>query len=121
MDFHAFDLWNAAQTFQRVIGDILRGFNFAHTYVGDCLISSPDRESHPGQVDLVFERLERHGNIRKCRIRTDSLDFLGYIIDDHGIRPLESKVVGILDNSEPTTGKQLRTLNSLVGLYRIAE
>lgn len=37
-----FGLRNAAQTFQRVINNILRGLDFVFTYIGDVLIASRD-------------------------------------------------------------------------------
>ncbi|CAI2724603.1 unnamed protein product [Schistosoma spindalis] len=116
-----FCLRNAVQTFQRFIDDVFRGLNFVHAYVDDCLIASPDRESHLQHLDLVFDRLQKHGitvNIQKCQIGTESLDFLGHTIDAHGIRPLRTKVAAILDYPEPTTIKQLRTFNGLVNFYR---
>ncbi|CAH8608971.1 unnamed protein product [Schistosoma mattheei] len=116
-----FGLRNAAQTFQRFIDDVFRGLNFVHAYVDDCLIASPDRETHLKHLDLVFERLQKHGitvNVQKCQFGTDSLDFLGHTIDAQGIRPLRTKVAAILDYPEPTTVKQLRTFNGLVSFYR---
>ncbi|CAH8578282.1 unnamed protein product [Schistosoma bovis] len=116
-----FDLRNAAQTFQRFIDDVFRGLNFVHAYVDDCLIASPDRETNLKHLDLVFERLQKHGitvNVQKCQFGTNSLDFLGHTIDAQGIRPLRTKVAAILDYPEPTTVKQLRTFNGLVSFYR---
>lgn len=75
--------------------------NFVHVYVNDCLTVCPDRISHLPNLNLVFERLQKHGvavNIQKCEIVTDSPDFFGYIIDSQVIRPLRSKVETILDN-----------------------
>lgn len=97
-----------------------RGLDFVHAYVGNCLIASLDGEFCLQHLDHVFERQQRHGitsNIRKCQIETESLDFLGNIIDAQRIRPLKRKVVIIKDYPEPTTIQQLRTFNDLVSFY----
>ena len=116
-----FGLRNAAQTFQRFIDEVFRGLDFVYTYLDDCLIASPDKETHLRHLDLAFDRLRQHGvtiNIQKCQIGVDSLDFLGHTIDCKGIRPLASKVEAVLNFPEPNTVKSLRTFNGLVSYYR---
>jgi len=49
-----FDLRNAAQTFQRVINDMLRGLNFSFTYIDDVLIASRNHEEHEQHVRTVL-------------------------------------------------------------------
>ncbi|TNN05233.1 Transposon Ty3-I Gag-Pol polyprotein, partial [Schistosoma japonicum] len=95
-----FGLRNAAQTFQRFIDDAFRGLDYVHAYVDDCLIASPDEETHMKHLDIAFKRLQQYGitiNIQKCQIGTTSSDFLGHTID----------VAAILEYPEPTTIKQL--------------
>ena len=41
-----FGLRNAAQTFERFIDQVLRGFPFAYTYIDDVLVSSSSAEEH---------------------------------------------------------------------------
>ncbi|CAH8453126.1 unnamed protein product [Heterobilharzia americana] len=116
-----FGLRNAAQTFQRFMDDVFRGLNFVHVYIDDCLIASPDKETHLKHLDLAFERLKKHGitvNLQKCEIGVESLSFLGHTIDNKGIRPLRDKVAAITNYPEPTTVKHLRTFNGLVSYYR---
>nr|CAH8876148.1 unnamed protein product [Trichobilharzia regenti] len=116
-----FGLRNAAQTFQRFIHEVFRGLDFVYAYLDDCLIASPDKETHLRHLDLAFERLRQHCvtiNIQKCQIGVDSLDFLGHTIDCKGIRPLATKVEAILNFPEPQTVKSLRTFNGLVSYYR---
>lgn len=53
-------LRSAAQTIHQLVDDVFRGLNFVHSSIYDCLISSPERESHPQQPGLVLERLLKH-------------------------------------------------------------
>ncbi|TNN04773.1 Retrovirus-related Pol polyprotein from transposon 17.6, partial [Schistosoma japonicum] len=88
-----FGLRNAAQTFQRFIDDVFRGLDYVHAYVDDCLIASPDEETHMKHLDIAFKRLQQYGitiNIQKCQIGTTSLDFLGHTIDANAFNGLVS-------------------------------
>lgn len=78
-----FGLRNPVQNFQRFIAHVFRGINFIHAYVDDCSITCTNRESHLQNLDLVYERLQKHTiivNIQKCQIGTDSLDIFGHFI-----------------------------------------
>ncbi|VDP47300.1 unnamed protein product [Schistosoma curassoni] len=83
-----FGLRNAAQTFQRLISDVLQGLNFEQAYVDDCLIAGQESESHLQHLDLVSERLQNHGmavDIQKHQIGSDSSGFFGHTSDAEGL------------------------------------
>eukprot|EP00102_Acyrthosiphon_pisum_P020681 XP_016657891.1 PREDICTED: RNA-directed DNA polymerase homolog [Acyrthosiphon pisum] len=74
-----FGLRNAAQTFQRVINDTLRGLNFSFAYIDDVLIASRNHEQHEQHVRTVLGRCQDYGiaiNPVKCFRRRLS-NFLG--------------------------------------------
>ena len=50
----SFGLCNAAQTFQRFIDEVLRGFDFVYTYIDDLLIASSSPEEHIQHLRLVL-------------------------------------------------------------------
>jgi hypothetical protein len=59
--FMTFGLRNAAQTFQRFIDKVLRGFNFCYVYIDDILIASSSHEEHLNHLRTLFQRLEKYG------------------------------------------------------------
>ena len=76
-----FGLRNAAQTFQRFIDEILRGFNFCYAYIDDVLIASSDVNEHKQHLQLVFQRFKEYGvviNPSKCELGVMELTFLGH-------------------------------------------
>nr|CAH8872176.1 unnamed protein product [Trichobilharzia regenti] len=116
-----FGLRNAAQTFQRFIHDVLRGLDCAYAYLDGILVASPDEATHRRHLQIVFERLATHGltlNMSKCQIGVHSLNFLGHVVNEHGIRPLPEKVLAIQNFPEPTSMKSLRTFLGMVSYYR---
>ena len=56
-------------------------------------------------------------NPNKCVLGAESLEFLGYQVDKHGIRPLEEKVDAVRHFSQPTSQRKLRQFLSLVNFY----
>jgi len=56
-----FGLRDAAQTFQRVINEMLRGFNFSFSYIDDVLIASHNFEEHEQHVNVVLKRCQEYG------------------------------------------------------------
>lgn len=61
--FMAFGLCNAAQTFQRLIHQILRGCAFAFVYIDDICVASKDETEHREYLHESFRRLDQH-NLR---------------------------------------------------------
>lgn len=90
-----FGLRNAAQTFQKLIDEVIRELLFAFTSIDDVLINSHDLREHYEYLKQEFERLAHFGleiNIKKCDFAVSKLTFLAHIIDGHYYytRPRES-------------------------------
>ena len=90
-----FGLRNAAQTFQRLMDQVLRGLPFTYAYFDDTLIASSTYDEHLQQGWIIFERVQAHGivvNPNKCLFSVPELDFLGHHIDCIGLTPFPDKV-----------------------------
>ena len=114
-----FSLWNAAQTFQRFIDQVLRGLTCSYAYLDDILVASKDKDEHLSHLRQVFTRLQDYGiqlNVSKCLFGVASLEFLGHHVDQHVIRPLPSKV-RVIQFSQPHTQSELRQFLGLVNFY----
>ena len=116
-----FGLRNAAQTFQRLIDEVLRGLPFAFAYIDDVLIANRDINEHQNHLLQVFERRAHFSlkiNISKCDFAVSKLNFLGHMIDEQGITPVPEKVTVIQNFPQPTSLRQLRRFLGLVNYYR---
>ncbi|GFW42935.1 retrovirus-related Pol polyprotein from transposon 297 [Trichonephila clavipes] len=92
--FH-FGLKNAAQTFQRFMHEILRGFDFCYTYLDDILIVSENESSHKQHVTKVLQKLNSYGlklTASKCVFGVPEIEFLGHLITQNGTKPLPNKL-----------------------------
>ena len=110
-----FGLQNPAQTFQRFIDHVLRGFDFVFAYIDDLLVASCDDVEHRHHLALVFECSSMFGatlNPSKCCFGRIAVDFLGHEILENGIRPLEAHVHAISDFPSPTTKRQVNVFSA---------
>lgn len=116
-----FGLCNASQTFQRFMNKILGDLDFVVTFIDDVCIASESAKQHKEHVRIVFERLKQNGlviNVSKCKFAQPEVEFLGYLVNSDGIKPLPSRVEAITKYERPTTVKELRRFLALINVYK---
>ena len=118
-----FGLRNAAQTFQRLMDEVLRRLPCACAYIDYILIVCRDATSHKQHLHEVLWHLSRHGfrlNLDKCVFGSSHIDFLGHYMNANGIAPSPTpeKVKAIQECPVPTTIKQLRRCIGMINFYR---
>ena len=86
-----FGLKNEAQTFQRLMDNVLRYCSFAYVY--DILVASSSVDEHRQHLGQLFHKLADCGlvvNPQKCVLWQSSLEFLGHYVTSSGVQPLQS-------------------------------
>lgn len=89
-------------------------------YLDDWVILSQDIDEHLKLLSLLFEVLREAKliiNHEKSSFACKEVKFLGYIVDEFGMRPNPEKVQPILDFPIPKDRTQLRQFNGLVNWY----
>ncbi|UYV76640.1 hypothetical protein LAZ67_14001550 [Cordylochernes scorpioides] len=117
----SFGLCNAAQTFQRLINEVLQGLDFAYAYIDDVLIASDSENQHVSHLQQLFGRLRDYGltiNETKCTFGQPSVKFLGFIITNAVISPDPQRVQAIKDIPIPDTVGKLRRFLGMLNFYR---
>lgn len=117
--FMTFGLCNAAQTFQRLIHEVLRGLDFVFPYIDDLCIASRTAAEHRQHLRLVFQRLRENHlaiNLAKCEFGKTQLTFLGHLLTKDGMRP--EKVDAISNFPKPTIAKELKSFLAMINFYR---
>ncbi|KFD64266.1 hypothetical protein M514_23550 [Trichuris suis] len=115
-----FGLRNAAQTFQRLIDQVVRGLPFCYAYIDDLLVASKNHEEHKKHLRSLFERLQQFLiviNVQKSIFAATELDFLGHRVSEHGKRPSPQKVDAILRLPTPTSVSKLKQFLALINFY----
>src|SRR6267154_5544715 len=79
--------------FQDVIG------KFMHIYLDNIFVFSNTVEEHQKHLRVIFKRLRENQlylKWKKCELYSDEIEYLGHIIDDHGIHPDTDKLDRIM-------------------------
>jgi len=99
--------------FQNYMNEVFREYlqRFVIVYIDDILIYSRNLAEHRHHVSQVLEKLRQHHlylKLEKCEFHTTSVQFLGYIIDQHGIQMDQRKVETIRNWLTSSTIKDLQ-------------
>ncbi|KAL0161491.1 hypothetical protein M9458_045216, partial [Cirrhinus mrigala] len=115
-----YSLVNTPSVFQNFIHEVLREFlhQFVVVYMDDILIYSRSEEEHHHHVAEVLQRLREHQLYLKVSFHLPSVQFLGYIIDQQGVRMDERKVTVVVSWPEPTTIEELQKFLGFSNFYR---
>ena len=87
-----FELTNAPATFQTLINDIFRDLLDVCiiVYLDDILVYSKNKEEHEQHLRQILQRLkdnQLYARFSKCTFFTNSIEYLGHIVDEDGLRP----------------------------------
>ena len=116
-----FGLRNAAATFQRFMDKIFSDCNFVFIYLDDILVFSEKEEDHVQHLNQVFKILDNNNlkvSISKCKFLAHDLEFLGYLINNKGLQPTNSKKEELNNFPIPNDSKSLRRFLGMIGFYR---
>ena len=107
--------------FVRFMDSILSDLPFVVSYIDDLLIFSENPSHHDEHLQKVFERLVSHGlrvNPGKCKFHQNSMEFLGFLIQASGIKPIPGKVEDLRNLPPPTDAKTLRSQLGMFSFYQ---
>ena len=99
-------LQSSAQSFQRLLDDVLRGLPNVFCYLDDVLVFSRNKTEHMKMLEDLFQRLDKAGltlALDKCVFGQEKLEFLGFEFSHPGISPIHKKIEAL--QSFPTLSK----------------
>ena len=90
-------------------------------YLDDILVFSSTVEQHMTRLQVVFERLRKHGlklKPKKCHFFKPEVKYLGHIVSSAGVATDPDKTREIQNWKIPETEKELRSFLGLASYYR---
>ena len=116
-------LKDAPSSFSRIINLALMPLleNGVQVYMDDIIIYGEDKESHLLNLEKVLNRLSDSKltiKLNKCSFFQRSVNYLGHIISDEGIKPQHEKVKVIKNIALPNTVKELQSFLGMCNYYR---
>ena len=115
-----FGVSSAPAIFQRVMESLLQGIPGVGVYLDDILVSGKTEKAHLEVLEQVLDRLEEAGlrlNRGKCVFMTDSVAYLGHIVDAQGLHPDPDKVRAVVEAPQPRCVSELKSFLGLLAYY----
>lgn len=119
--YMTYGLRNASQSFQRYINRVIGDLDFVFVYIDDILVASSSEDEHFEHLKIVFHRLKTGQlclNVDKCEFSKKEIEFLGYLINSDGVKPIKAKVEAVLQFPKPQNICELRRFLGMVNFYR---
>ena len=117
-----FGLTTSPAVFQELMSRVLEGLDkFTVAYLDDILIYSNTLDEHLAHIQNVFNRLREHSlrlKLKKCSFLKSETNYLGFVINENGIKPEARKVNVIMSLAPPTTVREVRSLVGMCSYYR---
>ena len=85
-------------------------------YLDDVVVFSDTWEAHVPCLRAVFDRLVE-ANLTKCEFAKATVTYLGKVVGQGVVRPVQAKVEAISKYPAPTSKKELMQFLGLVGYY----
>ena len=93
-----FGISSAPELFQKRMSITLEGLEGVTCLMDDILVHGSSQREHDKRLIATLERLQKSHvtlNREKCVFSSNSVNFLGHVIDEQGIRPDPAKVLAI--------------------------
>lgn len=119
-----FGLCNSPSSFQRFITHVFRELirkNIVLLYMDDIIIPSKTYEEGMQNLKLTLSVAAENGlNIKwkKCQFLQQTVEYLGFIIEDGKIKPSDRKLKAVSNFPEPDSCKAVQSFLGLTGFFR---
>lgn len=98
----------------------LRGLPNTSAYIDDLITGSDTWEGHITDVEKLFQRLSEANlivNLAKTEFGCASVTYLGHVIGQGKVAPVDGKIQTIVSYPVPTNKRALRRFLGMVGYY----
>ena len=115
-----FGVKTAPAQFQAAMDKILTGIPHVFCYIDDILIATDSVEEHLRVLKSVFNRLAKFNvklNGEKCVFLKPKIRYLGHILNEDGVRPIQQKLDAILKAPRPKDVSELKSLLGAINYY----
>ena len=112
---------NSPATFQHLVNSLIFNLVGCKAYIDDDIIFNEEWEQHLQTIRTFFERLceaKLIFNLAKSKFCHANSTFLGHIMGQGQVKPVEAKVRAISDFPLPTGKRQMVHFLGMAGVYR---
>ncbi|KAG8323166.1 hypothetical protein J6590_108572 [Homalodisca vitripennis] len=115
-----FGITSASAIFQKKIEQTLQGIDQIAVFLDDILITAENDKAHYEKLREVCKRLNEKGltvKKSKCTFFANQVEYLGFVIDKHGLHTDPKKVEAIKNAPIPKNVTEIKSLIGLINYY----
>ena len=116
-----FGMKNSPATFQRLINRLIADIDGCEAYIDDVIIYSDTWETHLTIMRKLFRRLSEANltiNLVKSEFGCGYVTYLGHVVGQGKVKPVDAKIRAISAFPQPSTKKQVMRSLGMAGYYR---
>lgn len=116
----AFGVACASAKFQKIMDALFNGVEGCAVFQDDILVTGKDKTTHLQNLKKVLSILQNSGlklNLDKCIFFAQSVEYLGFVIDNEGLHPSKSKTLAIEMAPRPNNVKELQAFLGSINFY----
>ena len=116
-----FGMKNAPATFQRMVNKLVRDIDGCEGYIDVVVIFSDNWLDHIRQIEHFFQIMREAKltiNLMKSEFGKATVKYIGHIVGQGQVRPLDAKIQTIVKYPIPTSRKELARFLGMAGYYR---
>ncbi len=116
-----FGMRNSPATFQRLINSVIADIEGCEGYIDDVVIYSDTWEEHLMIMRKFFKRLSEANltiNLIKSEFGCGHVTYLGHVVGQGQVKPVEAKVEAISMFPQPASKKHVMRFLGMAGYYR---
>ena len=116
-----FGMKTAPATFQRMVNKSVRDIDGCEGYIDDVVIFSDNWSDHICQIERFFQIMREAKltiNLMKSEFGKATVKYLGHIVGQGQVRPLDAKIQTIVKYPIPTSRKELARFLGMARYYR---
>ena len=119
----SFGLTNAPAAFMDLMNRVFKKYldKFVIVFIDDILIYSKNEADHENHLRITLEILRKeklYAKFSKCEFWLKEVQFLGHVVNRHGVKVDPAKIEAILNWERPKTPTEVRSFMGLAGYYR---
>ena len=115
-----FGIASAPAIFQQIMENLLVDIPNVSVYLDDILVTGKNQEDHNNTLERVLQRLQEAGltlKQEKCQFAQAKVEYLGHVIDKHGLHPSPQKVKAVQLAPVPKNVTELKSFIGFVNFY----
>lgn len=106
--------------FQAVMDEVLKDLPGVACYLDNILIAADSKERCYSMLITVLNQLQKYNikvRLDKCEFLTNSVAYLGHVIDQDGLKPNDDLIKAITEAPAPTNRHELKSYLGLINYY----